>query len=461
MRPPVSLRARLTAVTAFLLAVAVCAGFVGAWFIVQSQLRGEIDNALSNRARTFAASGNRTRPAPITRAPRGVAPPRLGEAAGYIQFVQANGHVRLAPNEKVRLPSDGAREVAAGQRASFFRDATVDGTHVRIYTTNIKNGTALQIARPLTEVDAVLSRVRLLFIAVSILAVTSAAAVGLFLSRTALRPVRRLTEHAERIAATGDLSQRTNESRSDELGRLAVAFNTMLDALADSVQAQRQLVADASHELRTPLAAARTNLEVLELHDDIPAAERRRILADATDELKEMTQLIEELVELARGDAQILERQPIRLDHIAEESVAVAARRSGREFRAELSPTVVDGSPAALGRAISNLIDNALKWGPPGTPVEVSVRDGVVAVRDHGPGIAADDLPHVFDRFYRATTARTLPGSGLGLAIVRQIADAHGGMVTAAQAPGGGSLFTLRVPLLESPTAEELALVDV
>jgi two-component system sensor histidine kinase MprB len=174
-----------------------------------------------------------------------------------------------------------------------------------------------------------------------------------------------------------------------------------------------------------------------------------------------MTQLIEELVELARGDAQILEKQPTRLDHIAEESVAVAARRSGRELRADLRPTVVDGSPAALGRAISNLIDNALKWGPPGTPVEVSVSDGVVAVRDHGPGVADDDLPHVFDRFYRATTARTLPGSGLGLAIVRQIADAHGGTITAAQAPGGGSLFTLRVPLLESPTAEELALVDV
>jgi two-component system sensor histidine kinase MprB len=347
------------------------------------------------------------------------------------------------------------------QRASFFRDATVAGTHVRIYTTRIRDGTALQIARPLTEVDAVLSRVRLLFIAVSVLAVTSAAAVGLFLSRAALRPVRRLTEHAERIAATGDLSQRTNESRSDELGRLAVAFNTMLDALAGSVRAQRQLVADASHELRTPLAAARTNLEVLELHEEVSAAERRRILADATDELKEMTQLIEELVELARGDAQILEKQPTRLDHIAEESVAVAARRSGRELRAELSPTVVDGSPAALGRAISNLIDNALKWGPPGTPVEVSVRDGMVAVRDHGPGVAADDLPHVFDRFYRATTARTLPGSGLGLAIVRQIADAHGGTITAAQAPGGGSLFTLRVPVVHSPTADELALAEV
>jgi two-component system sensor histidine kinase MprB len=442
-----SLRARLTAVTAILLAGAVSAGFVGAWFIVKHQLRSEIDKALTGRAAAIA-SGNRAAPGPLTRVPRRVAPPRLGEAAGYTQFVEASGGVILAPDEKVRLPSAGARDVAAGRRASFFRDAIVNGTHVRIYTTRIRKGAAVQIARSLAEVDAVLSRLRLLFIALSALAVTSAAAVGMFLARAALRPVSRLTEHAERIAATGDLSQRTNESRSDELGRLAVAFNTMLAALDRSTRAQRQLVADASHELRTPLAVVRTNLDVVELHRDLPEADRRRILADASDELKEMTRLIDELVELARGDVQILEKQPVRLDHIAEESVAIAARRSGRELRAELRPTVVDGSPEALGRAISNLIDNALKWGPAETPVEVTVRDGAVAVRDHGPGVAADDLPHIFDRFYRAANARTLPGSGLGLAIVRQIAEAHGGTIAAAQAPGGGSIFTLRVPAM-------------
>jgi two-component system sensor histidine kinase MprB len=457
----VSLRARLTAVTAFLLAVAVSAGFVAAWFLVQNELRGEIDKALVDRSRAIVAIGNRTLPNPGSRIPGRVAPPRLGEAAGYIQFVRSNGRVILAANETVPLPATGAPDVAAGRRRSFFRDATIGGTHVRIYTTRIRNGVAVQIARSLTEVDTVLSRLRLLFIALSVLAVTSAAGIGLFLSRAALRPVRRLTEHAERIAATGDLSERTNEGRTDELGRLAVAFNTMLDALADSVRAQRQLVADASHELRTPLAAARTNLEVLQLHDELPGAVRRRIVTDANDELKEMTQLIEELVELARGDVRILETQPVRLDHIAEESVAAAGRRSGRPLLAELSPTIVAGSPAALGRAISNLIDNALKWGPSGTPVEVTVQNGVVAVRDHGPGIAEEDLPYIFDRFYRATSARGLPGSGLGLAIVRQIADAHGGTVTASPAAGGGSVFTLRLPVLRSPSAAELALADL
>ena len=457
MRAPASLRARLAAVTAVLLAVAVGAAFVGAWFIVKHQLRKEIDSALVDRAHTFAAFVDRTPPPfPISGVPRRVTPPRLGEAAGYVQFIQASGHVVLAPNETVRLPSAGAAAVAAGTRSAFFRDATVDGVHVRIYAARIRKETAILIARPLTEVDTVLSRLRLLFIMVSVLAVLAAAILATFLSRAALKPVRRLTEHAERIAATGDLSERTDERRSDELGRLAVAFNTMLDALADSVRAQRQLVADASHELRTPLAAARTNLDVLELHDDLPAGERRRILADASDELKEMTLLIEELVELARGDVQILEKQPVRLDHIAEESIAVAERRSGREVVAELSPTVVEGAPAALGRAISNLIDNALKWGPPGKPVEVRVHDGVVAVRDHGPGVASEDLPHVFDRFYRATDARTLPGSGLGLAIVRQIAEAHGGTITVAAASSGGAVFTLSVPVVPAAAGERV-----
>ncbi len=272
--------------------------------------------------------------------------------------------------------------------------------------------------------------------------------------RAMVRPVRRLTEHAERIAATGDLGERTDATRPDELGRLAVAFNTMLDALAESVRAQRQLVADASHELRTPLAAARTNLEVLELHAGLPAEQRSRILGDAIDELREMTRLIEELVELARGDMTVLETQPTRLDLVVEEAVAVAERRSGRRFETSLAPTVVEGSPAALGRAVSNLLDNAVKWGPPDEPIEVTLDGGVVRVRDHGPGVAPEDAAHIFDRFYRAAAARSLPGSGLGLAIVRQVARAHGGDVTVAPAPDGGSVFTLHLPASSTPAPE-------
>jgi two-component system sensor histidine kinase MprB len=184
-------------------------------------------------------------------------------------------------------------------------------------------------------------------------------------------------------------------------------------------------------------------------------AERRRILSEAISELQEMTVLIEELVELARGEQQPIEKQPTRLDLVVDEVVTVARRRSRREFLVELEPTIVEGSPSALARAILNLVDNALKWGPLGTPVEVAVHCGTVGVRDHGPGIPPEDLPHVFDRFYRAAAARTLPGSGLGLAIVRQIAEAHGGTVTAAHAEGGGSLFTLRIPPLPAHIAAQ------
>ena len=191
---------------------------------------------------------------------------------------------------------------------------------------------------------------------------------------------------------------------------------------------------------------------MIELHDEIPADDRRRILAEATEELREMTHLIDELVELAHGDARTLPTEPTRLDLIAEDVVAAAARRSSFDIRLDASPTVVEAAPAALSRAISNLLDNAIKWSPPNAPIEVSVKDGTLTVRDHGPGIDPTDLPHVFDRFYRAKTARTLPGSGLGLAIVRQVAEAHGGTITAEAATDGGTLFTLRLPTRKTET---------
>jgi two-component system sensor histidine kinase MprB len=452
-----TLRARLTVGTACTLALAICVGFLAAYFVVRGQLRGEIDTSLRERATAVASFAGKPSTSRLRRFPRNVriSPPKLGGAAGYTQFVSAGGKISLPPNESIRLPAGGATAVASGTKAAFYKEASVDGTHLRIYTARLDKQTAIEIARPLTEVDHALSRIRLLFLLVSFVAVAGAAAVGLLVARATLRPVKRLTDDAERIAATGDLSERTDEDRSDELGRLAVAFNTMLDALAKSVSAQRQLVADASHELRTPLASARTNLEIVELHDDLSAEERRRIVAEALVELREMTHLIEELVDLARGDVHVPRKQLTQLDHLTEEAVATAARRSPTSFRTDLHPSLVNAAPAVLGRAISNLLDNAVKWSPAGAPVEVTVKDGAVTVRDHGPGIADADLPHVFDRFYRAAGARKLPGSGLGLAIVRQVAEAHGGTVTAKPAAGGGSIFTLRLPVHETTKSIE------
>jgi two-component system sensor histidine kinase MprB len=444
-----SLRARLTLATTALLAIAIAAALLAAYFVVQTQLNARVNTSLEDRAATIAERVT-LRPRSVARPPRVTS--RIGEAAGYVQLVSATGTVTLTPGESARLPAGGAAAVAAGRRGPFFSEARVAGTHVRIYTRRAGTS-AVQVALSLNDTDHVLWWIRLLFVAISSLAVACAAVVALFVARAALRPVQHLTAEAERIAATRDLRAVTDDHRTDELGRLARAFNTMLSALADSIAAQRQLVADASHELRTPLTTARTNLESMQLHPEMPRTEQRRSIDAAVRELGEMTQLIEELVELARGDAQTSPHEAVRLDLLAREAVSVAARRSHRDFLVETEPTVVSGAPAELTRAIANLLDNAVKWSPADTRVEVTVSGGVCAVRDHGPGVAAEDLPHVFDRFYRAAAARTLPGSGLGLAIVRQVAEAHGGTATAEVAEGGGTVFSLRLPVEQASSS--------
>jgi two-component system, OmpR family, sensor histidine kinase MprB len=456
-----SLRARLTIGTVATLAVAICVGLIASYLVVRGQLVREVDKSLQEGANALTRFRHRP-PGPFpnggaSNAPRPrfhLPPPKFGTAANYVQIVD-RGKVVLPSGERTRLPTDGAAAVAAGGRPSFFRDATVGGVHFRIYTARIDKTTAAEIARPLTEVDGALERIRVFFLVAALASLAGAAAVGAAVARTALQPVKRLTEHAERIAATGDLAERTNERRSDELGRLAHAFNSMLDALSRSVSAQRQLVADASHELRTPLAAARANLELVQLHRELPEVERRRLLDDAEVELREMTDLIEGLVELAHADAATPEKEPVRLDHIVDEVVAAAQRRSDVSLRTQLEPTVVDAAPGPLTRAVANLVDNAVKWSGESQQVEVTVEGGKLTVRDHGPGIDPADLPHIFDRFYRAAAARSLPGSGLGLAIVRQVAEASGGSVTAEPAEGGGATFTLSLPVPEQAGAAQ------
>ena len=445
-----SLRTRLSLGTAVALALAIAVASTVAYFVVRGELRSEIDASLRERRAAFVARPNGAPPPRFSQAPKNVPSPKLGGAGGYFQFVTSAGKISRPPRENERLPVDSrARAVAAGTRKAFFSDQTVAHTHIRVYTARVSKGVAVQIARPLTEVDNALSRIRLLLLVISAGGVALAAALGLVVARTTLVPVRRLTRAAERIAATHDLRSRVGDGRSDELGRLATTFDVMLDALATSVDAQRQLVADASHELRTPLASIRTNLEVLELDEGMPLEERRRILADAVGELAEMTHLIEELVELAQGEQQPLELHRVRLDLVVRDAVAACARRVPTiRFDVRLDPALVRGSAHALTRAVSNLLDNACKWSPAGAVVDVTVANGEVTVRDRGPGVGEADRAHVFDRFYRSAAARTLPGSGLGLAIVRQIAEAHGGSVSVEPAPGGGSLFRLRVPVL-------------
>jgi two-component system sensor histidine kinase MprB len=440
-----SFRARLALVAAAAVALAVVLASVVVYVVVRNQLRGTVDGALRDRA------------AEISRVPlhafregdqafleRG---PGLGEAPGYVQVVTSDGTTIRAADARTELPvSERVLSVAKGENGSFFTDANVAGVHVRVLTIPGSSGFAVQIARPLSEVDRSLDRIRLFLILIAAGGVAVATALGLAVSRAALAPVRRLTSATERVTETGDLSERIDTTGRDELGRLATSFNTMLGALQESTRAQRQLVADASHELRTPLTSLRTNIEVLAGEHRLPAAERKRLLTDVVEQLGEMTSLIAELIALARAEQQPVEPEDVRLDLVAADAVERARRnRPGVTFKTNLEESLVNGDPQTIERAVGNLLDNAAKWSPPGGEVEVAIHEGELIVRDHGPGIAEEDLPFVFDRFYRATSARGMPGSGLGLAIVRQVAEAHGGTVTAERAEGGGTRISLRL----------------
>jgi two-component system sensor histidine kinase MprB len=308
------------------------------------------------------------------------------------------------------------------------------------------SGFAIQIARSLGDVQHTMKRITLFLILIAGGGIALAAGLGLLVSRAALAPVRRLTRATETVTETRDLSERIEAGGHDELGRLASSFNTMLGALEESTRAQRQLVADASHELRTPLTSLRTNIEVLAGERSLPPGERERLLTDVVEQLGEMTTLVAELIELARGEREPAHPEEVRLDLVAADAVERTRRnRPGITFTTDLEETLVHGVPATIERAVANLLDNAAKWSPPGGKVEVAVRDGQVTVRDHGPGIDEEDLPYVFDRFYRASSARGMSGSGLGLAIVRQVAEAHGGEVVAERPEGGGTLMRLRL----------------
>jgi len=441
-----SFRTRIAVASAAAVALTVVLASALVYLVAREQLRAPIDDALKQRA------------AEITRQPLGVFDnpsgktflalrPEFGDVGGYVQLVKSDGATILPPLQRVALPvDDKVLGVAGGGRDAFWDETEFDGTHLRVFTFGYGPEAAVQVARPLTEVDQSLDRIGLYLLLIAAIGVGIAAGLGLLVARAALAPVRRLTETAERVSETRDLSERINVDGKDELSRLAASFNTMLAALEESTRAQRQLVADASHELRTPLTSVRTNIEVLASDRALPAGERSRLLSDVVEQLSEMTTLIAELIELARAEQQTAEPEDVRLDLLAADAIEKARRnRPGVTFNADLDESVVHGVPGTIERAISNLLDNAAKWSPPGAEIEVEVRDGQVMVRDHGPGIAKDDLPYVFDRFYRARGARGMPGSGLGLAIVRQVAEAHGGGVAAEQAEGGGTRLVLNL----------------
>jgi two-component system sensor histidine kinase MprB len=453
----VSLRARLVLVAAVAVAAAVALASVFVYFLVRNDLRKQVDRNLEAHAERVSRSPFRWILALPTDEPNvwqfKVTGLQFGEEGDYFHLVDSAGD-RYEPDiyTPVVLPTtERARAVAAGREQSFFSDLTVEGKHVRVLVRQLQPplgdepGLAIEALAPLAATDKELAQIRNWLIVVSFAGVGLASLAGFLVSRTALRPVRELSETAERVRTTRDLSQRIHVDRSDELGRLAATFNAMLESLDDAARRQQRLVQDASHELRTPLTSLRTNIEVLAARDsELPAEEREQLLEDVVEQLGEMTELIGELTVLARGGEQQPAPEELRLDLLTEEAIRRTTRNHPEvPIYAELAPSTVVGTPASLERAIANLLDNAAKWSPAGEPVEVRLVDGQLTVRDHGPGIGADDLPHVFERFYRATSARSMPGSGLGLAIVRQVAESHGGTVVAEQPEDGGTLMRL------------------
>jgi two-component system sensor histidine kinase MprB len=430
-----SFRLRVTLLAAAAVAAAVAVSAAVVYVAVRHQLLGEVDSSLAARARDFVQHpGPGSELGYVQLGPR--AP--LGGPPTYLQVIDSTGR-----GAQAELPGlERAKKLAASGGKPFYTDGTVADTHVRVYAAQVGDGVAVQVARSLAEVDHTLHRLGLFMLLIGLVGAGIAGGLGLVVASAALRPVENLTSVAEEVTATRDLSRRIEVHSQDELGRLASAFNEMLGALDTSVKAQRRLVADASHELRTPLASLRTNIEVLAGGKELPPEEHEKLLADVIGQVEELSALVGDLVEIDRERPG--EVEDVRLDELVRSAVARAKVRTPRVlFRTQLQESVVRGAPAQLDRAVSNLLDNAAKWS---SSVDVAVTDSEVTVRDHGPGISKEDLPHVFDRFYRAANARNLPGSGLGLAIVRQVALTHGGEATAENAPDGGALFRLKLP---------------
>jgi two-component system sensor histidine kinase MprB len=460
-----ALRHRLTILAAATVGVTVVLVSITAYFVLRSELRSQVDDGLTSQyvqVQRIAQEFGPTRALGL-RVPDPSA--REGGPTGFVQVLTPHGEVVFRDADSgVVVPVDSSdRRVALGGRGPVLRDVeSADGVHLRVLTVPLANGGAIQLARSLTNVDRTLSRLRIVLAMLCAGATLLAAFFGRLFGRQVIQPVSELTAAAEHITQTDDLGRRIEVRSDDEVGRMAQRFNTMLDALEnsrraldDSVHSQRQLVADASHELRTPVTSLRTNIEVLLSEEgELKGEDRRRLLEDVRAETEELTALITDVIELARGDEPPAGVDDVQFDHVVAEAVARARRRRpNTTFHAELEPTLVEGLSERLGRAVDNLLDNAAKHAPEGSVVEVRLREYELTVRDHGPGIPADDRPHVFDRFYRGSTARGRPGSGLGLAIVRQVAETHGGSISVEEAPGGGALFRLRLKRVDERRA--------
>jgi two-component system sensor histidine kinase MprB len=445
----VSLRRQIALAAAVAVAAVAVAVAVTGYVSTRSHLIGEVKNELRRRA--APAVQDQSQPGREGGGePRGAGPgqgrgfqepppPAFGGAGGYFQVLEPDGSVSAGG----QLPVTGAVLRIARQGAgSLFYDAHVNGTHIEVYAVwDPGDRHVIEVALPLSGADSVLNDLLLPYGLLIGGGILFALLLGFAISHSALRPIDRFLRKTEAVTAELERPRRLEETGASELRRLAASFNHTLDALERSIEAQRHLVADASHELRTPLAALRSNVQIFLDSERLPPEERAGLQQSILAELDELTQIVADVVELARGSAPSEAREAIERDTVVRDAVDRTQRRApDLRFQLELEPTVIDGAPDRVGRAVANVIDNARKWSPPDGEIEIRLRDGKLTVRDHGPGFSEQDLPHVFDRFYRAADARRLPGSGLGLAIVRQAAQSHGGQAEATNAADGGAV---------------------
>ncbi|HWA65237.1 MAG TPA: HAMP domain-containing sensor histidine kinase [Mycobacteriales bacterium] len=456
------IRSRLTGAAAFAATFAIVAVVAVAYIAVQHELYSNIDGQLQDEASNSHS---------ITVDPQSYQPvvsPDPDKSAGNVQVVDVAGHT-IKEARGLALPVAQRDLAIARDGGRWLRTENVDGVPMRLLTTQrtFTSSTgqqvdlALQVALPLTAANSELHKLRFAFLLLVLAGFGMATAGASFVVRRTMRPVARLTATAEQIAQTRDLTTRIEHYGADELGRLASTFNGMLDALERSLDQQRQLILDSSHELRTPLASLRTNVEVLHDVDRLTVEQRRSLLNGIVTQLDELTGLVADVVELARGDAPESAQEEVALDELVSHAVDRARRHwPALEFRADLSPVTVRGVPARLDRAVANLLDNAGKFSPPGGVVDVDLEPGgVLTVADQGPGVPQEAIEHVFDRFYRADEARGLPGSGLGLSIVKQVVDGHGGTVSIHNRPTGGAVVSVTLAPL-TPPQTEIPLVD-
>ncbi|MGX1886408.1 sensor histidine kinase [Streptomyces sp. NPDC055287] len=460
------LRSRLALLTATAVAIAVAAVAAACWFVTRVQLEAQLDDSLRS-VKVDEVDARNLRLA-CTGGTAAVQP--LGSYVVQLVSATTDEPCTYPPGAPPIPVQDVDAAVARGERpyAMHTTEAT-DGTEMRVYTYQFRDAQqdllpgppfAVSIARPMSEVDDPLSSLAWVLLALSGIGVLGAGATGLLVARAGLRPVDKLTDTVEHVARTEDLTVRIPVEGEDEIARLSRSFNAMTSALASSRDRQSQLIADAGHELRTPLTSLRTNVELLARSDEtgraIPPDDRAALMASVKAQMTELASLIGDLQELARPDTAD-QSGPLRVVALHEIATTALerARLRGPELtiNADLSPWHVRAEPASLERALVNVLDNAVKFSPPGGTVDVTLANGTLTVRDHGPGVPESELPHVFERFWRSPSARALPGSGLGLSIVARTVQQAGGTVTLRRPADGadGTEALIRLPGAPTP----------